>query len=99
MTSSFLVYALIGKLIIYFGMKFPPLRDSKISFVKQLFSCDECLGGWVYMGLSFVMGEVLFRDLFYIPIVSEVGTGLLTALLMHLLTLGWKSKFEIIVVE
>lgn len=51
------------------------------------------------MGLSFVMGEVLFRDLFYIPIVSEVGTGLLTSLLMHLLTLGWKSKFEVIVVE
>ena len=99
MTVSYLLYALLGRLIIYFGMQFPPLSESRIDFVKRLFSCDLCLGGWVFIGLSFVMGESIFRDFFYVPILSEVGTGLFTALLVHLLVLGWKTKFEIVVIE
>ena len=99
MEISYLLYVLIGKLIIYFGMKFPPLANSRNNFVKQLFSCDECLGGWVYVGMSLVMGEALFRDVFYVPILSEAGTGLLTAFLVHLITLGWKEKFSIIIIE
>ena len=50
-------------------------------------------------GLSFVMGESIFRDYLYVPFVSEVGTGLFTALLVHLLVLGWSGKFSTIVLE
>jgi hypothetical protein len=99
MTVSYLLYILFGRLIIYFGMQFPPLAESRFEFVKRLFSCDLCLGGWVFTGLSFVMGESIFRDYLYVPFVSEVGTGLFTALLVHLLVLGWKAKFDILVIE
>ena len=48
--------------------------------------------------LSFVMGECLFRELFYVPIISELATGCIVAFICHLIELGWKSKFEVLVI-
>lgn len=99
MYISYILYCIVGKLLIYLGMKFPPLRDSKIGFVQSLFSCDECLGVWVYSFLSFAMGEVLFQEYIYWPIIGNFVTGAVTSFVVHLISLGWKSKFEIIVIE
>lgn len=49
--------------------------------------------------LSFVMGEHLFGELFYIPFISELATGGIVSFAIHLFELGWKSKFEVIVIE
>ena len=99
MTISYLLYAIIGKLLIYMGMKFPPFSESRFIFVKRLFSCDECLGVWIFTGLSFVMGEALFREYFYFPVASEAITGIFTSFLVHLIYVGWKTKFEILVIN
>lgn len=98
MSLSFLVFLVIGQLFVYLGMKFPPLAESRFSFVKRLWTCSLCSGVWVWTFLSFVMGEVLFREIFYVPFVSELATGGLVGFLMHIFILGWKSKFEVIVI-
>jgi len=98
MDIKFLVFVLIGEIFIYLGMKFPPFSESKIDFVKRLWTCSECCGVWVFTFLSFVMGECLFRELFYIPFISELATGCVVAFICHLIELGWKSKFEVLVI-
>lgn len=45
------------------------------------------------------MGEVLFSEIFYLPIASHIITGGITSFLVHLIYLGWKSKFDILVIE
>src|SRR5688572_28987765 len=99
MSISFLVFLVIGQLFVYLGMKFPPLANSRFSFVKQLWNCSLCAGVWTWTFLSIMMGESLFREIFYFPLVSELATGGLVGFLMHIFILGWKSKFEVIVIE
>lgn len=96
MDIKFLVFVLIGEIFIYLGMKFPPFSESRFSFVKRLWNCDLCCGVWVFVFLSIVMGEVLFRELFYVPVVSELATGGLVAFASHIFKLGWSTKFEVI---
>lgn len=92
----FLLFLLIGKLLIYLGMKFPPLSESRFEFVKRLWECQECSGVWVYTFLSFVMGEVLFREFFYFPIASELITGGISSFIVHLISIGWREKFTVV---
>lgn len=99
MTVSYLLFMGIGKAMIYLGMKFPLFSESRYEFVRRLFECDLCLGVWIYTILSFVMGVVLFRDLFYVLFVSELITGGITSIIMHLLGLGWSAKFSTIIIE
>jgi len=99
MTISYLLFMGIGKIMVYLGMKFPLFSESRYEFVRRLFECDLCLGTWVYTILSFVMRVVLFKDMFYVPFASELITGGITSFIMHLLSLGWKTKFEVIVIE
>jgi hypothetical protein len=48
----------------------------------------------------FVTKTYLFPELFsYFPFISEVVTGTVSSFLMHLLVLGWKTKFDVIVIE
>lgn len=96
---NYLLYTLIGRLFIYLSMHFPPLSESRFDYVKRLFSCDLCSGVFIFSGLSFVMGEVLFSEIFYLPIASHIITGGITSFLVHLIYLGWKSKFDILVIE
>lgn len=99
MDTRFFLFLLIGYLFIYLGMKFPPFRESKIKFVKQLWTCTECSGVWVYTFLSYVMGVALFRDLFYVPFISELATGGIIAFFVHLIEIGWREKFMVIEIE
>lgn len=91
-----IAYLIFGKLLIYFGMKV--FGGSKFYPTRLVFSCDECLGVWVYTILSFVMGEVIFPQFYHI-VFSEFTTGLFYSFLVHLTTLGWKSKFENIFIK
>ena len=99
MYISYILYCVIGKLLIYLGMKFPPFINSRFTFIRELFACDECLGVWVYVFLSFAMNEVLFQEYIYLPVIGNIITGAVTSFLIHLVSLGWKSKFEVIVID
>ena len=100
MTIGFLVYVAIGKLLVFIGQKF--LLDNLFQtpqFLKRLFSCDLCLGVWVYTLLSGILRVFLFTDVYgYVPLLSELITGCSISFLVHLLSLGWKSKFEVVIV-
>lgn len=99
MTIEFLLYLLIGRVLIYLGMKFPPLAESKIEVIKRAWECSECCGVWVYSILSAVMGVCLFRDVFYVPFISELSTGGITAIMVHIFVRGWTEKFSVVVIE
>ena len=97
MTLSFLLFLLIGYVFIRLGKKF--FSEINESRVKQLIMCTECSGVYIYTFLGFVMGEQLFREIFYVPVISEVATGGIVAILIHLLELGWGLKFGVIELE
>ena len=99
MSIEFLVYLLIGEIFVFLGMRFPPFSESKITLVKRIWTCSLCAGTWVFTFLSFALGQVLFRDLFYVVGISELATGGLMAFTLHLIELGWKSKFEVIIID
>lgn len=98
MDSGFILYIAVGKLLTFFGKKF--VEDNGIGgFIGRLMRCGLCWGFWTYTLLSLLLGEVLFTDFFYIFGVSEVITGAFVSFFVHLITLGWKEQFEIIIVE
>lgn len=98
MSVSYLIYLFVGKVIIFFGMKFAEDNEIGSKFIRNLFSCGLCLGGWVFTGLSFLLGEHLFGEYFYVPILSEAVTGGISSLLVHLVSIGWKEQFTTVVI-
>jgi hypothetical protein len=66
-------------------------------FLQELFSCDLCLGVWVYTVLAFFFKANLY-DMFYFPVVSELLTGMTTSFIMHLITAGWQSLYNVTVI-
>lgn len=67
-------------------------------FIGRLLTCGLCSGFWAYTILSLLLGEIIFTDFFYVPLLSNVVTGALTSLLVHLASLGWKEQFGIVVI-
>jgi hypothetical protein len=99
MLEFFIVYAVVGKLFIYTLQKFPVLRDTKNKFLLELIQCDYCLGVWVFSFLAWLFQLTLFREYIYCPFISELATGVIISFLVHLISIGWREKFGIIVVE
>jgi hypothetical protein len=96
---SFIVYVVVGKLLIFFGQKFPYFINSKIEFVRKLFECDMCLGFWIYFVLAAFLKVRLFDDVYvYVPLLSEIITGCATSFAMHLLSIGWREKFSTVII-
>lgn len=102
--TELLVYLLIGKLIIFSLQKFPfskifPGLFREGRFLEQLFSCDFCLGFWVYTGLAFLFEMNFLYEYFDTVFIREVLTGVTASFVMHLLSIGWNDKFGTILVE
>lgn len=96
MDTKFFIFLLVGYLFVWLGMKFPPLSESKIVIVKRIWTCSLCSGVWVYTFLSYVMGEHLFGDLFYLPFISELATGGIISFLVFLIEIGFRERFQVI---
>ncbi len=64
--------------------------------LKELQECDFCLGFWVMTPLAWLLGVNLFTPL-YIPIASEILTGLALSFGLHIFRLGWQEKFGVTV--
>jgi len=113
--TQLVVYALVGKLLIFIFQKFPKSKIPLIGrlflegkFLEELFSCDLCLGVWVYTGLSFIfsvniLGFIfsvnILGEYFYVPILSEFITGMIVSFVMHLISAGWETRYQNIVIE
>lgn len=99
MAISFIVYVVVGKLLIFLGGKFPYFVNSKIEFIRKLFSCDLCLGCWVYFVLAVFLQVKLFDDVYvYVPFVSEIITGCATSFVVHLISIGWRERFSTVII-
>jgi hypothetical protein len=66
-------------------------------FLQELFSCDLCLGVWVYTVLAFFFKANIY-DVFYFPVISELLTGITTSFIMHVFSVGWKDLYSTTVI-
>lgn len=104
---TFIGFLLIGKLIIYVLQKLPFQKTFighlflEGKFLGQLFSCDFCLGCWVFIILTFFVKEDMLSEigLQYVPVVSEIVTGIFSSFVTHIFSIGWNTKFGTIVLE
>ena len=77
-----------------------PKPIKKIDWFVQLHDCDLCSGVWVFTILSVFMGVDLLSVIGfdYVPYVSQVITGIVVSWLVHIFSIGWKAKYDIVVV-
>lgn len=98
---KWLAFLLIGKIVIHTWMQFhlPKFLKKSDWFVK-LHDCDFCSGVWAYSILSLFLGVDLLSVITYtyVPYVSQIVTGIVVSWLIHIFSLGWKAKYEIVVV-
>jgi len=104
MILDFLVYAFIGKIIVFLFQKFPKdnlpfigklFREGR--FLDELFACDLCLGFWIYFGLAFILDENLASV--DVPVLAEFITGAVTTFVVHIFSVGWNTKFQNLIIE
>jgi hypothetical protein len=97
-------YLLLGKLVIWTIQIFPPVhwfieRQKGLfrEYLEKLFECDFCLGTWVYFFLALVV-EINILPLDY-NIASVFLTSLISAFVMHLITIGWNDKCRVLEIK
>ena len=99
MTAGYLLFLVIGKVLIFFGMKFKRDNEIKIKFLDRLLSCSLCTGWWVYSIMSWLLGYYVFEDWSpYIPILSEISAGGFSALLVYYVEMGWRAYHEVTII-
>lgn len=85
-------------MVIWLGMKFPKPAWGK--FLDNLFSCDLCLGVWVYSILALIFNiDIVGEHIGYVVVVNHALTGMFTAFVVHIFSIGWNERFGIIVME
>jgi len=106
MYLKLLGFALVGKLIIYLAQIFPfqklPIIGKLFAderFLGELFACDLCFGFWVYFLLGFMFKVDFLQETFYVTIVSEAISGAIMSYTMHLLSIGFREKYFMVVIE
>jgi hypothetical protein len=88
-----LLLMLVGKTCIYTIQRFPLVEKIKSKFLLDLFHCNLCLGVWIYFILSALFQVALFKEVFYFPVVSELATGAIVSLAVHLFSIGFQDFF------
>lgn len=100
MPGDWIVYILIGRVMVYLGMQFPlPKILERFEGIKKLHGCDLCFGTWVYAVLAYFMGmrtEAL--GFAHVPILGELIIGCVTSFVVHIFIIGIRAKFEVIVI-
>lgn len=96
---NFLFYLAAGRLITWLlqtnGLMRPVWQSHPL--LAEMRACDLCLGFWVYLGLALAWPRRIFG---LWP--HDIERGLLaaiTAMVAHLLRLGWLSKFGTVVID
>jgi len=102
--TELLVFLGVGRLLVFslrkspLSLFFPGLfREGR--FLEKLFSCDFCLGFWIYLFLSFIFGMNFLYEYFYIVILSEVLTAIIASFIMQLVVVGWKDLYSVVYLE
>ena len=100
MLLRFLAFALVGRTLIYLIQKFPATTwlSKKWKFLEDLFSCDLCLGVWVYSIINMLSFKITYYNENESTLLGEFITGAVTSFVMHLASIGWKDKFTNMVI-
>jgi hypothetical protein len=100
MIDELVIYFAVGKVSIYLIQKFPLTQklSEKSELLEKLFNCNLCLGVWVYWFLAFLFG-LHWQAFIYVPVLSELLFGACASFVMWLISLGWNSQFQTIVIE
>lgn len=74
------------------------LEENRI--INKLHRCDFCGGTWIYSLLSYIMQLELLEPLgfWYVPVASELITGIVISFLVHIFVIGWQARFEVVVI-
>lgn len=97
MTIEFLALVVLGRVLLY-AIQDVAKNVQLRGLLKKLVSCDFCLGCWLYFGLFLVYDQSIV-GIPHIPILSHFLLGILVSLILHVFVIGWKTKFETIVIE
>ncbi len=92
--KDYFIFLVFGKIAIFFLQTFPPLRQIKWKFLQEALDCSLCTGFWVFTTLCFVFKVNLVEP--YFLGVSEILTGAISSLLVYLVSIGWKSQYQIV---
>ena len=98
---SWLIFIVVGRLLIYLFMQFPyPKSLERFPSLKKLHDCDLCAGVWIYGLLAGLLRFELLTPLgfYYVPFLSELLVGGIISFMVHIFIIGWKAKFEVIIV-
>lgn len=107
MYLKFLAYAVLGRVAIFFLQRFPVAKlpivgkyFAEDGALYELWSCDLCLGWYVFTLFAFMMQIDLMEGWFaYLPLVSEGLTGAITSLIVHLVRVGWQTNYSETVIK
>lgn len=95
---EFLTIVVLGRALLYTIQNVAGKLVIRPKFFEQLVSCDFCLGCWLFFGLMWVFDQRII-GIPHIPILSHFLLGILVSLVVHVFVIGWKTKFETIVIE
>ena len=92
--------AVVGRLLVWVLQTSGPTKKiwKLHPFLTELGECDFCLGCWVFSAMAYIFGFNLL-DPIYVPVLSEVVTGILVSLISHLAALGWKQRWGYEILE
>lgn len=99
MSAGYILFLIVGRLLIFIGSKFYKQNEINIKFFNKLFSCNLCLGVWVYMIMSALLGYYVFSDFApYVPVLSELMAGCFSSAMVFYLENGYRSLHEVVVI-
>jgi len=91
---DWIIFAVVGKLFIFFWSKFPLPQKIENTKIGQLHSCGLCSGFWIYTALAFLLKINLLQlwfELGYVFVLSEIITGCVTSYVAHLISTGFET--------
>lgn len=105
--SQLIGFLLVGRLLVFVLQKFP-FRKTIIGkffkegkFLEQLFSCELCLGCYVYAFVGYLLRIDFISELFgvYVIAFNEIMTGIIASFVVYIFAIGWQTRFGIIEVN
>lgn len=101
LVSKWILFLLLGKILIHVWQSFHLPKFMQTEWIQKLHSCGLCSGTWIYTILSIFLGvDLLSVTLFtYIPIVSEIITGVVASWVVWIFSLGWSSAYDVVIIE
>jgi hypothetical protein len=94
----YFAYACVGRILIFIIQRFPYTERITRHILPDVEKCSLCLGVWVYWGLAFLFKTNILEQT-YLPIVSELVTGMVTSFLVWVFEAGFKDYFGVIEVK